>query len=131
MPYLLKDGIPALALMFALPLLFSHVEEKKMKLHKKNAAMKQEIQKHIAIGSGIEDAKRIMERNGFECSFVEEGGFEEVEDGRHSRSHDNVDYLYCNKEKGGFICSRRWQIAIVHKNRIVSDILVSIGETCP
>ena len=38
MTYLLKDGMPTLALIFALPLLFSHVEEKKMKLHKKNAA---------------------------------------------------------------------------------------------
>lgn len=94
--------------------------------------MKQEIQKHIAIGSEIEDAKRIMERNGFDCSFVEQGGFEEMgDDNRHVRSHDNVDFLHCDKEKGGFICTRRWQVSIVHKKGIVSGIFVAISETCP
>ena len=94
--------------------------------------MKQEIQEHIAIGSEIEDAKRIMERNGFDCSFVEQGGFEEMgDDNRHVRSHDNVDFLHCDKEKGGFICTRRRQVSIVHKKGIVSGIFVAISETCP
>lgn len=128
----IKDGMPALALVFALPLLFCHVEEKKMKMHKKIGAMKQEIEKYIRIGSSIENAKQIMERNGFKCRFVERGSFAEMgDDERFVRRHDNADFLHCDKEKGGFICSRRWQVAIVHKDGIVSDIFVSISQTCP
>ena len=127
-----KRGLGLLAFVFAASVLMCQAGEKKMTMHKNAKAMKQEIAKQIPIGSNIKDAKRIMEANGFKCKLEEQGSFAEMgKDERFVRRHDNVDFLYCDKEKGGFICSRRWQIAIVHKDDIVSDIFVSISQTCP
>ena len=92
--------------------------------------MKQELKKFIATGGAIEDAKRIMEANGFTCVMNERSDFAEMEEDEFLATHHDLDYLYCDKERGGFFCDRRWQVAIVHKNGVVSDILVSIGLTC-
>jgi len=125
-------AICAYTLLFAIPLVSPPSGEKKMKMLKKVEAMKEEIEKQIWVGSSIQSAKKTMERNGFKCIFIERGSFAEMADEeRFVRRHDNADFLYCDKEKGGFICSRRWQVAIVHHDGIVSDIFVSISQTCP
>ncbi|MFY9571093.1 MAG: hypothetical protein WAV20_06840 [Blastocatellia bacterium] len=127
-----KRGLVLLALLFAASVLMCQAEEKKMKMHKNVKVMKQEIENQIPIGSSIKDAKRIMEANAFKCKLEERGSFAEMgDDERFVRRHDNADFLYCDKEKRGFICSRRWQVAIVHKDTVVSGIFVSISQNCP
>ena len=46
-----------------------------------------------------------------------------------------VDFLYCDKEKAAFPyilgVTRRWQIAIVHKNGVVTEVRVAISLTGP
>jgi hypothetical protein len=118
---------------FDLSPLFSSVSQKniKIKLDNRIASLKQEIKKHIPTGTTIEDARRIMEANGFKCQLMERSFFAEREEDDHPLPvHSDIDFLYCDKEKGGLFCDRRWQVAIVHEHGIVSDVFVSIGRIC-
>lgn len=131
-----KKTLPLLCVTCAISFLFFPVDQKnakmkKMKMINKVSPMKQELKKFIATGGAIEDAKRIMEANGFTCVLNQRSDFVEMEEsGDFLATHHDLDYLYCDKERGGLFCARRWQVAIVHKNGVVSDILVSIGLTC-
>src|SRR5262245_45467332 len=101
-------------------------DENKIKMYKNPEDMKQEILKHIPIGSSIKDAQRVMEANGFKCE-MSYGSFVEMYEGeRFPRAkHDNTPHLYCDKEVNSEIFSlRRWQIAIVHKDGVVSDVFM-------
>ena len=102
-------------------------------MNKKLASMKKEIQKHIAFGSELEEARQIMEANGFKCQLMERSSFAEREEDDHPLPiHLDIDFLYCDKERAsGLFCTRRWQIAIVQKNMRVSDVFVAITRTCP
>jgi hypothetical protein len=114
--------------------LVCQAEETKIKLFLSAKATKEEILKRIPIGSNLEDAKRNMEANGFSCKKMEKAYFSEQDyQDKHEKPtiHANIDYLYCDKEVSeSLYCARRWQVAIVHNNGIVSDVLVSTGRIC-
>jgi hypothetical protein len=129
----IKGALPICAVSCLIFLFPFHADSKtpKLKMHNKTRVMKQEVQKYIPTGTAIEVAKQIMEANGFTCTLKEKADFAEMEgNGDLVARHGAIDYLYCDKEKGGLFCARRWQIAIVHENGVVSDILVSIGLIC-
>ena len=112
-------------------LAFCQDQQDKMKLYKNPKDMKQEIIKYIPIGSSIKDAQRIMEANGFKCE-LKHGSFTVVNAGEPGPGvvYHNMDYLYCDKEVNSEIFSlRRWQISIVHKDGVVSDVFMSITTT--
>jgi hypothetical protein len=93
--------------------------------------MKQEIQKIIQVGSDIEDAKKLMEANEFSCKLKQDSSFMEWSEKDDKVLHNNLDYLYCDKELPiNQYCAQRWQIAIVHQNGKVSNVFVSIGRIC-
>ncbi len=97
----------------------------KINLHAKPDELKRSILNVIKIGSDINKAKKIMESNGFNCSFKKNSTFS---DGKNLYRH--IDFLYCDIEKG-FLVSRRWQTAVLHKNNIVENVVVSTGLTGP
>lgn len=127
-----KKTLPLAWVTCAMVFLFCPVDQKKakMKMFNKVSPMKQELKKFISTGGTIEDAKRIMEANGFTCVLKERSDFAEMEEDDFLATHHDLDYLYCDKERGGLFCNRRWQVAIVHKDGVVSDTLVSIGRIC-
>src|SRR5438105_15241149 len=76
----------------------------KIRMHSDPKAMKEEILKKVPIGSRIEDAKRMMEENGFDCEMMRNSAFsEDVEDdpNRHI-VHERADFLSCDKSKTTF-----------------------------
>ena len=83
------------------------------------------ILKNIPAGTDINDAKTLMERNGFTCKLIKDSSFS---DSRNVYEH--LDFLYCDKESG-FIIGKRWQVAIVSENLLVKDVYVSYGLTGP
>ncbi len=114
----------------SLPLPSSY-QDNKLKLHNSQKAMKQEIQKIIPVSSDIEEAKKLMEANGFSCSLKQDTSFMEWSEKDEKVLHNNLDFLYCDKELPiNQYCARRWQIAIAHEHGKVSDIYVSIGSIC-
>jgi hypothetical protein len=121
-----------LILLVISPALFSLPVQKQLKMHKNPNAMKQEIAKQIPIGSSIKDAQRVMEANGFKCELMERSAYTEKQDDESVELHENVDFLWCDKEtRAWLLCLRRWQVAIVHKDGIVSYISVAISLACP
>lgn len=124
-------GIILLVLFLAVSLVVCHAAQKRMKMHNNEKAMKQEIAKQISIGSTIEDARRIMEANGFKCELMERASFADKDHDGRIVSRRNLDFLWCDKEKGTwFFCDRRWQVVIVHERGIVNEIVVAISQTC-
>ncbi len=121
-----------MVLVLAMPLLGSAAELKKVTLHNNVKRMKAEVLKRIPVGSSIEHAKAVMEKSGFICEMRWNEFFAEYDE-QGIQTTRKGDFLYCDKEKATFpwICTTRWQIAIVHKNRVVTEALVSIGEICP
>lgn len=111
--------------------LICQAEERKIRLVKSAKDTKQGILKKIPIGSSIEEAQNIMEANGFICKKKEGGAFSEQDNDGKATIHKGIDYLYCDKEMPESpYCVRRWQVAIVDSNGVVSDILVSTGLIC-
>jgi hypothetical protein len=114
-------------------------KQKKIKMHKNPKAMKQEIAKLIAIGSSIAEAQRIMEANKFGCELRKGGGITTGTEDKPDREYKNIDFLYCGTIRhalAGFLdprrltCMRMWNLAIVEKDGVVSDILVYVGWYC-
>src|SRR6266498_2625173 len=73
----------------------------KLRMHDDPKAMKEEILKKVPIGSRIEDAKKIMEANGFGCQ-LEHNQFYSVQredDPTKDDTHERADFLYCGKSK--------------------------------
>ncbi len=96
-----------------------------------NTKVKEEILKQVPLGSSMEHAQKIMLEDGFQCTMMLNERFIEQENHFTKATHEGIDYLYCDKEKGkSFFCSQRWQIAIVRRNNVVADILVSYGTIC-
>jgi hypothetical protein len=91
-------------------------------------SMKELLSTHIPRGTAVVEAKRFMEGEGFECQVERNSSF--IEEGV---SHRGIDYLYCDRSdstKSRWV-SRRWQIALVIKDEVISDILVSVGLIGP
>jgi hypothetical protein len=120
-------------LILAMPLFTPFGEPKKLKLHNNLKEMKEEVLKRIPIGIPIEQAREIMVKSGFKCEMLLNKSFAEMDYDEHQTTREGIDFLYCDKEKAAFPygCDRRWQIAIVHKNAVVTEQLISIGLICP
>jgi hypothetical protein len=97
-------------------------------------AMKEEVLKKVPIGSQIQDARKIMEENGFKVTPHHNDSFAEDEAGDPRRQiiRQGEDFLMCYKARTPFLfVTREWKIVIVHKGDVVSDISVGIGLTGP
>lgn len=104
-----------------------------MKFYNHPDLMEQEILRFIPIDSSIEQAKYLMEKNGFKCEYIKNGTFSRSRDNENGRDrtrqaiYKNIDYLYCDITKSFFIVNRRWQASIVHENTKVTQVFVSTG----
>ena len=87
------------------------------------ALMQSTLVKNIPKGTPLADAKRFMEREGFECSITRNGSFS---------GRDGIDYIYCDRhDRVDIWVSRRWQIALVLEDDTVADVSVSHGLIGP
>ena len=100
-----------------------HFSGKNSNLPSDSQAARKLLLEKIPVGSSLNNASRIMQEYQFECHLKESQTF---------REYQNIDFLSCFKQapQVPFICDSVWQIAIVHKNRVVSDILVAYGTGC-
>ncbi|MEZ0273052.1 hypothetical protein [Methylobacillus sp. MM3] len=74
------------------------------------------------LGSDARQAKPILEEKGFKCHWVPNSTFSGIK-GRH-------DFLYCDLEKlVGVLVSRRWQLALIHKDFVVTNAKFGISLT--
>ena len=83
--------------------------------------MVQIVTEKIPIGTPIDDARRFMELEGFEYSRKTNEPF---------LDRNGLDYIYCDRSDGSLI-QRRWQIAVIHRDGKVSEVLASTGLVGP
>jgi hypothetical protein len=76
----------------------------------------------VPVGTPIEDAQRFMEREGFKCSRTTNG---------HFLDRKGLDYVYCDRTEASGWIDCRWQVAIVHRDGKVAEVLASYGLTGP
>jgi len=103
-------------------------QPKKMKMRNNAKAMRQEVHKHIPLGSSVSDGQRILAANGFNCTLKQKGSFVEINEDKAVVEHKNLDFLSCDKTESVFVSTRLWQVAIVHKNGVVTEILDSVAK---
>jgi hypothetical protein len=113
-------------------------QKDKIQMHDDAKSLKEEVLQKVPIGSSIQDAKPIMEENGFRCEMYKNGSFYETQEndpeGKGKIYHENADFLLCAKEGKPFqYVFREWRVIIVHKNDndVVSDIFVRTWVTGP
>lgn len=75
------------------------------------------ILRHAPVGTPIDDAQQFMEQEGFRCSRSTNQPFGDRE---------NLNYIYCDRSEG-FLVLRRWQVAIVHHDDRVVEVLAGTG----
>ena len=86
------------------------------------AAAAKELLKRFPAGSDARNALPILEAQGFKCHWLQQEQFSGL-DGKH-------DFLYCDLSRmAGFLVERRWQLALIHKNYVVTDAKFGIGLT--
>jgi len=76
----------------------------------------------IPIGTPVDDAQRFMEREGFQCSRSTNEAF---------LDRKGLDYLCCDRSEGSGVVQRRWQVAVVHRDGKVVEVLASTGLVGP
>jgi hypothetical protein len=91
---------------------------------------KQEIMNLVPIGLQIGEAQKRMESHGYKCKWFENETFSIDVGGGLQKTHPKADFLYCYKEEGSvfglvFLSKTRWQVALVVKNGVVTEISVS------
>lgn len=86
-----------------------------------SADMANQISAKVPTGTPVDDAQEFMEREGFTCTRTANGDWGE---------RKGLDYLYCDRTEGGVV-SRRWQIAIVHADGKVTEVLANTGLIGP
>ena len=75
----------------------------------------------VPVGTPIDDAQRFMEQEGFTCSRSTNKPF---------LDRTGLDYIYCDRSEGG-LTFRRWQVAAVHRDGKVTEVLASTGLVGP
>jgi hypothetical protein len=83
--------------------------------------MVEAILAQVPVGTAVDDAQRFMEREGFACSRKTNAGF---------LDRSGLDYIYCDRSEGTVV-SRRWQVAVVHRDGKVVEVLASTGLVGP
>ena len=83
-----------------------------MQILEDSKLMRQELLRHIPIGTPIDQAQKSMTKNVFDCSI-----------------HENPDpHLYCVTQRTETLAvSCKWQIMIDYEDSAVTDIVVSTG----
>jgi hypothetical protein len=76
----------------------------------------------IPVGTPVDDAQRFMEREGFTCCRSTNAAFIDW---------TGLDYVYCDRSEGSGFVQRRWQVAIVHRDGKVTEVLASTGLVGP
>ncbi|MGB5969242.1 MAG: hypothetical protein WBG70_13040 [Spirulinaceae cyanobacterium] len=129
-------SLTILGLLLIIPTSGCWVLGNRLEFHDDPDLMEEEISQFIPVGSSTNQAKRIMESNGFKCEYNENLTFSKVRDdpnfpGGKYTTYRGVDYLSCDRSKMvAVLRERRWQVAIVHdENREVTFISVNIGLT--
>jgi len=97
-------------------------------------ATKQEVLKHVPLGTTIDQAKAFMEEDGFKCVETRNQRF--AEDGPvpdQQVIHGPADTLWCDSGERSFRIglSRRWQVTFINENGKVSYIATAVGVTGP
>jgi hypothetical protein len=90
--------------------------------------MQHELIKRIPIGSRITDARTLLVANGFNCTLKEQKNFFEMKKDKSIVEHDPIDFLFCEKYENVLISTYLLQVAVVHQQGIVSDILNSVAK---
>jgi hypothetical protein len=76
---------------------------------------------HAPVGTPIDDAQRFMEREGFDCRRETNAEF---------LDRKGLDYIYCDRSEGGVV-RRRWQVALVHRDGQITEVIASTGLVGP
>ncbi len=89
--------------------------------------MKNEILRFIPIGTSVEQAKKVLKKNGVKSKTLEDSKFSVG-----SIMIRDIDYLYCDKSKsGGWMITKRWQFALVYETEKITAVWVSFGLIGP
>ena len=83
--------------------------------------MKRVILKIVPLGTPLEVAQRLMAEEGFLC-------FRRTKASVLDR--EGIDSLWCDRLEGGIV-QRRWQVALVHRDGRVTEVLPSTGLVGP
>lgn len=75
----------------------------------------------VPIGTSIKEAQRFMESEGFDCKLRTRAEF---------LDRSQIDYLDCNRDEGDLV-KRRWQVALVHRDGKLVEVLSSTGLIGP
>jgi hypothetical protein len=90
----------------------------KIALHDDAEASKAEIIKVIPPGTRVDEARRIMERNGFACE--------------PSKDDDGREYIWCVYSSSvSWLVSCRWAVSLYHRDNKVDEVTVSLAYTGP
>jgi hypothetical protein len=80
----------------------------------------------VPVGSPITEARRFMESEGFRCQEYVNSPC-----ARGDEVREGLDFLHCDRSDGGWIVQRRWQVALVHRDGRVTEVLASTGLVGP
>lgn len=76
----------------------------------------------VPIGTPVEDAQRFMEREGFACTRSTNAAF---------LDRKGLDCIHCDRSEGSGWVQRRWQVAVVHRDGKVTEVIASTGLVGP
>jgi hypothetical protein len=82
------------------------------------------------VGTPIDDAQRMMEREGFKCSRVTNGDFfvsireEQKVDTEEQR--EGLDFVRCSRLHDGCLVYSTWEVALVHRDGKVAEVLPQV-----
>jgi|APDOM4702015191_1054821.scaffolds.fasta_scaffold872431_2 hypothetical protein len=88
---------------------------------KEPTRMAEAILGQVPLGTAVDDAQQFMEQEGFKCSRSTNADF---------GHRQGLDYINCDRAAGDVV-QRRWQIALVHKNGKIVEILSNTGLVGP
>ncbi len=86
------------------------------------ARMIEAVLKQAPVGTPVADAKKFMEREGFHCKPMTNQPFGD---------RTGLDYIDCERIEGGTAVQRRSQVAVVHRDGKVVEVLASTGLVGP
>jgi len=77
---------------------------------------------HVPAGTAVDDAQRFMEREGFSCSRKTNAAF---------LDREGLDHVLCYRSDDSGWVQRRWQVAVVHRDGKVTEVMASTGLVGP
>lgn len=81
------------------------------------------------VGTPIDDAQRMMKREGFKCSRITNGDFfvsireEQKVDEEH---REGLDFVKCSRLHDGYFVYSTWEVALVHRDGKVVEVLPQV-----